>query len=54
MMTIIITITNTQTTTSYITYIQLKHKLVLVSRMISIFQLQAEHRHAAGLISLLF
>ena len=34
--------------TSYINYIQLKRC------RLSMFQLQAEHRHAAGLIDLLF
>ena len=56
----IITIINTRTKTSYINYIQLKRELVLVLRTnlrasrLSMFQLQAEHRHAAGLIDLLF
>ena len=53
-----ITITNYLMTTSYINYIQLKQRLVLSlvyeARLNYAPAPQAEHRHAAGLIHLLF
>ena len=48
-------ITNIRTKTSYINYIQLKRvNSHTKPSPLSMFQLQAEHQHAAGLIDMLF